>query len=49
MATDVLEGLKFLEEKGIAHRDLRSDNLLINREGLVKIGMFVHLLSNAAG
>ncbi|OBZ74952.1 Serine/threonine-protein kinase shk1/pak1 [Grifola frondosa] len=39
-ASDVLHALDYLQSLGIAHRDLRSDNLLVNREGVVKIADF---------
>jgi len=34
----ILEGLNYLHSKNIIHRDLKSENLLINAEGVVKIG-----------
>ncbi|PCH43123.1 kinase-like protein [Wolfiporia cocos MD-104 SS10] len=37
---DILQALSYLQSLGIAHRDLRSDNLLVNREGVVKIADF---------
>ncbi|KZT68071.1 kinase-like protein [Daedalea quercina L-15889] len=36
-ASDVLHGLSYLQKLGIAHRDLRSDNLLVNSAGVAKI------------
>lgn len=39
-ACDVLHALSHLQLLGIAHRDLRSDNLLVNSEGVVKIADF---------
>lgn len=36
----VLQALSYLQSKGIAHRDVRSDNLLINQEGVVKLADF---------
>jgi serine/threonine-protein kinase CLA4 len=33
--------LDFLQSHGIAHRDVRSDNLLANRDGVIKLGMCV--------
>ncbi|KAL6308926.1 kinase-like domain-containing protein [Sparassis latifolia] len=39
-ASDVLSALSFLQSLGIAHRDLRSDNLLVGRDGVVKIADF---------
>ncbi|KAI0920551.1 hypothetical protein AcV5_010260 [Taiwanofungus camphoratus] len=37
---DVLHALSYLQTLGIAHRDLRSDNLLVSRDGVVKIADF---------
>lgn len=34
----MLHGLSYLQKLGIAHRDLRSDNVLINIAGVAKIG-----------
>jgi hypothetical protein len=34
--------LEYLQTHGIAHRDLRSDNLLINGAGILKIGKPAH-------
>jgi len=39
-ASDVLQALTFLQTLGIAHRDLRSDNLLISMQGVVKLADF---------
>ena len=33
----ILLGLDYLHKQGIAHRDVRSDNLLINNSGVVRI------------
>ena len=35
-----LEALQFLRSHNIAHRDVRSDNLLLNNEGVLKLSMF---------
>ena len=37
-AKDVANALAFLEDRFIAHRDVRSDNLLISGDGIVKLG-----------
>jgi len=39
-ASDVLHALSYLQLLGIAHRDLRSDNLLVSPRGVVKISDF---------
>jgi serine/threonine protein kinase len=36
----VLAALSYLQKLGIAHRDIRSDNLLVNQEGVVKLADF---------
>lgn len=38
--SDVLLGLDYLQKQRIAHRDIRSDNLLLNVAGVVKIADF---------
>lgn len=39
-AQDVLHGLQYLQENRIAHRDVRSDNLLLNSHGILKLTDF---------
>lgn len=38
--SDVLLGLEYLQKQHIAHRDVRSDNLLLNAAGVVKLADF---------
>jgi len=38
MMVDVAQGLIYAEKKGIVHRDIKPDNLMIGFEGVVKIG-----------
>lgn len=42
-----LEGLAYLAERNIAHRDLRSDNILISKDGIVKLGKFIRPVRKA--
>ncbi|KAF8064011.1 STE/STE20/PAKA protein kinase [Lyophyllum atratum] len=39
-ASDVLQALEYLQKQRIAHRDVRSDNLLLNSEGILKLTDF---------
>ncbi|KAG8929622.1 hypothetical protein FRC00_001432 [Tulasnella sp. 408] len=39
-ANDILEGLDYLQSLDIAHRDVRSDNLLVSRAGVLKLTDF---------
>ncbi|KAF9784794.1 kinase-like protein [Thelephora terrestris] len=39
-ASDMVQALSYLHSLGIAHRDIRSDNLLLNRDGVLKIADF---------
>ena len=33
----VVKGLEYLRERGIQHRDVKPSNMLVNREGCVKV------------
>jgi serine/threonine protein kinase len=37
---EAAEGLVYLEEKGMVHRDIKPGNLMLNKEGFVKLGDF---------
>ncbi|KAG8852605.1 hypothetical protein FRB96_008604 [Tulasnella sp. 330] len=39
-ASDILEGLDYLRSFRIAHRDVRSDNILLSRAGVLKLADF---------
>ncbi|GLB44224.1 putative protein tyrosine kinase [Lyophyllum shimeji] len=57
-ASDTLLALEYLQRQGIAHRDVRSDNLLLNSNGILKLTDFStavqitpesHMCSDIAG
>ncbi|KIK53355.1 hypothetical protein GYMLUDRAFT_102950, partial [Collybiopsis luxurians FD-317 M1] len=39
-SSDILEALQFLNKHNLAHRDVRSDNLLLNSQGVLKLTNF---------
>ncbi|THH02628.1 hypothetical protein EW145_g6725 [Phellinidium pouzarii] len=43
-ASDILNALVHLEDLGIAHRDVRSDNLLVSSQGILKLTDFSRAL-----
>ena len=39
-ARDILKGLEWLHSNGVVHRDLKSPNIMLDVEGVVKLSMF---------
>ena len=46
---EILQGLAYLHRQGCLHRDIKSDNILINEAGQLKIGDFGFAVSAAIG
>lgn len=46
---DLLEALQFLHGKGVLHRDVRSDNVMLSSAGVCKLSDFTHAGELSAG
>ena len=44
VAKETLEGLKHLHSKGVIHRDIKSDNILLSLQGDIKLSKFFYIL-----
>lgn len=40
---EVLKGLQHLHSKGVIHRDIKSDNILLSNEGSIKLSKYCYL------
>jgi len=43
---ETLKGLQHLHSKGVIHRDIKSDNILLSMEGNIKLSKFLNLVEN---
>jgi p21-activated kinase 1 len=40
---EVLEGLQHLHAKGVIHRDIKSDNILLSLQGDIKLSKYIYI------
>ena len=41
LSAQTLHGLQHLHSKGVIHRDIKSDNILLSQEGNIKLSMYL--------
>ena len=43
LSAQTLHGLQHLHSKGVIHRDIKSDNILLSQEGNIKLSRFLRI------